>query len=73
MDAMDFLDAQLDNGPKRQVEIERAATSAGHTEGTIKRARKELSITSHKDQFSGGWKWYTQEQIELKRAQENRE
>jgi putative DNA primase/helicase len=72
IDAMDFLEDQLSNGPKRQVEIEKAATPAGHTEGTLKRARKELNITSHKDQFSGGWKWYTQEQFTMKTEQEKR-
>jgi len=72
IDAMDFLEDQLSNGPKRQVEIEKAATPVGHTEGTLKRARKELNITSHKDRFSGGWKWYTKEQFTMKTEQENR-
>ena len=57
MEAIDFLEEQLENGPKRQAKIEEAAKAKGHTHGTIKRAKKELSITSHKDRFSGGWKF----------------
>ena len=71
LEAMSFLEDQLMDGPKRQTEIDQARKLAGHTEGTIKRARKEMNIKSHKDRFSGGWKWYTQEQFALKTEQEN--
>lgn len=71
IEAMDFLEDQLMDGPKRQADIDKARKLAGHTEGTIIRARKALKIESYKDRFTGGWKWYTQEQYALKFEQEN--
>ena len=71
MDSMDFLEEQLKDGPKRQVEIEKATDQADLSMVTVRRAKKELNIKSHRDQFSGGWKWYTQEQFDQKQQQEN--
>jgi putative DNA primase/helicase len=60
--AKTFLQDILKDGPKRQAEIEEAATSEGHAFMTLKRARKKLEYLSKKDGYSSGWKWYTPEQ-----------
>ena len=70
MDAMEFLKQQLENGPKRQAEIMELGEAQSHAPRTIKRAKKELKLVSHKDRFSGGWKWYTAEQFAQIEAQE---
>jgi putative DNA primase/helicase len=71
VEAMDFLEEQLKDGPKRQPEIEQEATECGISWATVRRARAELKIMSNKDRFSGGWKWYTKEQFDQKQEQEN--
>jgi len=71
VEAMDFLEQQLSLGAKRQPEIEQEASGCGITWATVRRARAELNIKSHKDRFSGGWKWYTKEQFDQKMEQEN--
>lgn len=60
--AKQFLESCLAMGPRQQTEIEEDATSQGHSSATIRRAKNELGIQSHKDRFTGGWKWYTEEQ-----------
>ena len=71
MDAMDFLEEQLQSGPMRQTEIQKVADRADLSMITVRRAKKELGIRSNRDQFSGGWKWYTKEQLDQKQNQEN--
>ena len=48
------------------------AISQGHSSATIRRAKNELVIHSHKDRFTGGWKWYTQEQYQSFDSQKKR-
>jgi putative DNA primase/helicase len=60
--AKQFLESYMAMGPKKQTEIEADAISQGHSIATIRRAKNELGINSHKDRFTGGWKWYTEEQ-----------
>jgi hypothetical protein len=62
--AKQFLESYLAMGPRKQTEIEEDATSQGHSNATIRRAKNELGIHSHKDRFTGGWKWYTEEQYQ---------
>ena len=71
-DAMDFLERELADGPKRQVELEKTWRKEGHTDGTINRAQEELKIEPHKDGFNGGWLWYTEQQWDMKQEQEKR-
>lgn len=59
MEAKEFLADLLANGPQRQEDIEIAAREDGISFRTVRRAKQELGFTSHKDGFSGGWKWYS--------------
>lgn len=52
--AREFLKAALAAGPRAQKEIEASASDAGISERTLKRARKELGVESHKDGL-GPW------------------
>lgn len=69
-EAMEFLEAQLAYGPKLQKHIEKASDRNGITWASVRRAKTQLEIKSHKDDFGGGWKWYTPEQYVLKTEQE---
>ena len=62
--AKQFLESYLAMGPRKQTEIEEDAISQGHSSATIRRAKNELGIQSHKDRFTGGWKWYTEGQYQ---------
>ena len=70
-EAMDFLETQLAHGTRLQKHIQKAADRAGITWATVRRAKAELNIESKKDDFGGGWRWYTPEQYALKTGQEN--
>lgn len=61
-EAVQFLEDQLRDGPKRQPEIEQDAKAAGISWATVRNAKDHLEIRSSKDRFSGGWKWYTAHQ-----------
>lgn len=72
-EAINFLEGQLKDGPKRQPEIEADASECGIAWATVRRARSDPKVTSYKDRFTGGWKWYTKDQYDAKMEQENRE
>lgn len=55
-EAIRFLAEQLSQGPKAATEVEKAATEAGHSPATIRRARKELGMASTK-KGQGPWIW----------------
>lgn len=71
-EAMEFLETQLAHGAKLQKHIEKAADRTGITRATVRRAKAKLNIESKKDDFGGGWRWYTPEQYGLKTGQENK-
>lgn len=57
-DAKGFLLQILANEQISAKQIYKEAKDAGYSRSTINRAKKELSIQSHKDSFeSGGWYW----------------
>lgn len=56
-DAMDFLREELAGGPIPAKEIESAASSAGHSAATVRRARKALGVIADKDGYQGPWRW----------------
>ena len=62
LEAKEFLADLLTSGPQRQEIIETAAREKGIKFRTVRRAKEDLGYTSHKDGFSGGWKWYSPEQ-----------
>ena len=71
-EAMEFLETQLSHGPTLQKHIEKAADRNGIAWASVRRAKTQLEIKSHKDDFGGGWKWYTPEQHALKTEQEKK-
>ena len=56
-EACDFLRAELDEGCDRADEILRRGRRLGHSEPTLRRARKKLGIETSKEGFEGHWKW----------------
>jgi hypothetical protein len=56
--AMRFLEDLLKDGPVSVQTVIDAARQAGIAEMTLKRAKKQIGITSKKDStYSGGWLW----------------
>lgn len=47
-EAIEFLEAELANGPRKVQEIKATAKQAGHSESAIRRARERLAIKPHK-------------------------
>lgn len=60
-DAIDFLRAELAEGPKPTNEIRNAAVKANIADRTLKRAKAQLGVTSKKDGLNGGWTWHLPE------------
>jgi hypothetical protein len=56
-EAIDFLRAELADGPKPVGEVNKAATAAGHTPKAIRTAREALGITPQKAGMHEGWLW----------------
>ncbi len=56
-DAIEFLSAELADGPRPAKEIKDAASAANIHERTLKRAKSDLGIQSTKDGLNGGWRW----------------
>ncbi len=54
-EAMAFLKSELEHGPKAAKEIFKEAKDAGHSQRTVKRAKKELHVASSKDDKQ--WTW----------------
>lgn len=56
-DAKSFLLQVLADGPVAASQIFREARDAGHSEKTLKRAKKELGVHSAKSGMSEKWRW----------------
>lgn len=56
-DAMDFLRAELADGPRLVKEIKAEAKAAGITEITLQRAKATLGIRPSKGGYQGAWRW----------------
>jgi putative DNA primase/helicase len=56
-DAKAFLLQVLEEGPVAASQIFREARDAGHSERTVKRAKKDLGIVSVKAGMSAKWRW----------------
>lgn len=58
-EAVDFLRAELEDGPRSASEIKRAANAAAVGPGALKRAKRDLRVESHRQGFGGkgGWEW----------------
>jgi hypothetical protein len=56
-EAAEFLAEFLSDGPKSQKEVKEAAEANCHAWITIKRAKKDLGITSTKAGMKEGWRW----------------
>ena len=55
-EAVKFLKAELDDGPKSATELFKQARDAGHADRTVRRAKDDLGVESLKDK--AGWKWH---------------
>jgi putative DNA primase/helicase len=57
-DAVDFLRAELADGPKPAREVQRISAQAGHAGATLRRAKQDLRVQSVKaDGPNGAWMW----------------
>ena len=56
-DAVDFLLAELADGPSPSVEVKDAAAEAGISEKTLYRAKNKLAIRVSKAGYQGAWSW----------------
>jgi hypothetical protein len=56
-EAVDFLRAELANGPLPAAEAKRAAERAGIGPSALKRAKQTLSVKSDKQGMTGPWTW----------------
>lgn len=59
--AIDWLRQELANGPRKATDLFAAAAAVGIPEATLKRAKADLSIDSHRVQQAKGaaeWYWY---------------
>ena len=56
-EAVEFLKAELEIGPRPAGEIKGAANKAGIGPFPLKRAKRELGVESHKRGMDGGWWW----------------
>jgi hypothetical protein len=60
-EAVDFLRAELADGPVGASAICKAAENAGISKGTLKRAKGVLRVRSSKTGMGGGWEWHLSE------------
>ncbi len=56
-EAIEFLEAELDEGPRPTQEIKTAARAAHISDRTLARAKADLGVKSTKDGLNGGWRW----------------
>ena len=58
-EAQDFLRERLESGPAKADDLFEEAEQNGITKGTLKRAKKEMGVVSHKEQGrkDGAWTW----------------
>jgi len=59
--ACEFLFAELSEGARPAKDLESAATTAGLSWATVRRAKKDVNARSFKEQFGGGWMWVLDE------------
>lgn len=57
-DAADFLRSILEKGPVEVKQIQRAARQAGIADATLRRAKSFAGVTSKRDKFGEGGKWF---------------
>jgi putative DNA primase/helicase len=55
--AADFLDELLADGPVPTNDVQKAATAAGLSWATVRRAADKLGVTAEKVGIGGGWAW----------------
>jgi len=55
--AKELLEEYLSGGPRPQKEVEEEAEKVGITWRTLRRAKKDLGVLSHKAGMGGGWFW----------------
>jgi hypothetical protein len=56
-EALEWLRAFLERGPKPSREVMAQSRQAGLSWATVRRAAKDLEVTSGKDDFGGPWSW----------------
>lgn len=56
-EAVEFIRSELDDGPAPVGDLQKAATRAGISWVTIKRAKKAAGARSEKSALAGGWRW----------------
>jgi putative DNA primase/helicase len=56
-EAMDFLRAELEDGPMPAKDVQNGAKAAGHSEATLRRAKRRLGVRADKVAMRGGWSW----------------
>ena len=56
-EAEEFLRAYLEAGPMPADKVKEAAEANGISGGTLRRARKGISVVVEKAAFEGGWQW----------------
>lgn len=57
-DAADFLRSILEKGPVEVKQIQKAARQAGIVDATLRRAKSYAGVTSKRDKFGEGGKWF---------------
>jgi hypothetical protein len=62
LDAIEFLQTILSEGPKPVAEVQAEAERRGISESTLKRAGKQVGIEPRKLGYSEGWAWELREQ-----------
>lgn len=56
-EAIDFLQRELADGPRKVRELQQLARECGIAEQTLKRAKETLNVKSEKLDFVGAWAW----------------
>jgi putative DNA primase/helicase len=64
-EAKEFLLEALLGGPRPVNDLKKAATAAGLSWSTVRRAQARLNITAHKTGLEGGWEWRLPEHAHL--------
>jgi putative DNA primase/helicase len=65
-EAKQFLLDELLGGPRPVNDLKKAATTAGLSWSTVRRAQTRLNITAHKTGLEGGWEWRLPEDAHLR-------
>jgi hypothetical protein len=56
-EAKRWLTEELRRGPRDVTGLQTEAKAAGITEGTLRRAKGDLRVESHKSGYGGAWQW----------------